>query len=78
MIRYTAPRSAYIKISVYDLLGKEIAVPVNGQMPAGYHEINLSVLNLSSGIYFYRMQVVDNTVSNTLKLGRVYKMVVVK
>lgn len=78
VIRYTAPRSAYIKISVYDLLGKEVAVPVNGQTPAGYHEVNVSALNLSSGIYFYRMQVVDNTVSNALKLGRVYKMVVVK
>jgi hypothetical protein len=78
VIRYTSPRSAYIKISVYDLLGKEIVVPVNGQTPAGYHEVNVSALNLSSGIYFYRMQVVDNTVSNALKLGRVYKMVVVK
>lgn len=78
VIRFTAPRNAYIKISVYDMLGKEVAIPVNGQTPAGYHEVNVSALNLSSGIYFYRMQVVDNTVSNALKLGRVHRMVVVK
>ncbi len=78
IISYSLPRSAYVKITVYDLLGKEIAVPVNGQISAGYYETSISGKNLSSGIYFYRMEVTDNTVSNALKLGRVYKMVLIK
>jgi hypothetical protein len=78
VIKYTSPRSAYIKITIYDLLGREVAIPVNGQIPAGYHDVNVSALNLSSGIYFYRMQVIDNSVNNSLKTGRVHKMVVVK
>lgn len=78
VIRYNAPRSAYIKISIYNMLGQKIAVPVNGQVSAGFYEINVTALNLSSGIYFYRMEVTDNTVSNVLKRGRVYKMAVIK
>ncbi|MFA5010464.1 MAG: T9SS type A sorting domain-containing protein [Ignavibacteria bacterium] len=78
IIRYSIPRSSYVKITIYDMLGKEIAVPVNGQISAGYYETSISAKNLSSGIYFYRMEVTDNTVSNSLKLGRVYKMAVIK
>ena len=78
IIRYNVPRSSYVKITVYNMLGKEIAVPVNGQISPGYYETSISALNLASGIYFYRMQVIDNTVSNALKLGRVYKMAVIK
>lgn len=78
IIRYSLPRRAHVKITVYNLLGREVAVPVNGQIPPGYYETSISALNLASGVYFYRMEVVDNTVSNALKLGRVYKMVVIK
>ncbi len=78
VIKYNAPRNAFIKITIYDILGKEIAVPVNNQVNAGFYEINLSALNLSSGIYFYRMDVTDFTVSNLLKQGRTYKMAVIK
>ena len=78
VIRYSLPRSAYVKITVYDMLGKDIAVLVNGQISPGYYETNISAKNLSSGIYFYRMEVIDNTINNAHKLGRVYKMAVIK
>ncbi|MFA7361185.1 MAG: T9SS type A sorting domain-containing protein [Candidatus Kapaibacterium sp.] len=78
IIRYSLPRSANVKITVYNMLGRVISVPVNGQISPGYYETSISALNLASGVYFYRMEVVDNTVSNALKLGRVYKMVVIK
>lgn len=78
VIRYNVPRSAYIKITIYDLLGKEISVPVNNQVNAGFYEINISALNLSSGIYFYRMEVTDNAFNNTIKRGRTYKMAIIK
>lgn len=78
IIRYSLPRSANVKITIYNMMGNVIAVPVNGQIQPGYYETSISALNLASGVYFYRMEVVDNTVSNALKLGRVYKMVVIK
>lgn len=78
VIRYSLPRSAYVKITVYDMLGRVVAVPVNGQKQGGYYEANISAKELSSGIYFYRMEITDNTVNNVLKKGRVYKMALIK
>jgi hypothetical protein len=78
IIQYTVPRSSYIKIAIYDLLGREIARPVNGQVPPGYHQVNFSSANLASGVYFYRMIVVDNSVSSAVKPGKIQKMVVIK
>lgn len=77
-IQFTVPRSSYIKIVIYDLLGREVARPVDGQMPAGYHSINFSSGNLASGVYFYRMIAVDNTYNNSVKPGRFQKMVLIK
>jgi len=40
---------------VYDLLGREIATLVNEEKPAGNFEINFDAYNLSSGVYFYKI-----------------------
>lgn len=45
-----------VKLSVYDVLGREIAVLVDGVMPAGSHSVPFSADGLSSGIYFVRLQ----------------------
>lgn len=78
IIQYTVPGTSYIKIVIYDLLGREISRPVDGQVPAGFHEVNFNAANLSSGVYFYRMIVVDNSVSSAVKPGKFQKMVVIK
>jgi hypothetical protein len=56
----------------------EVARPVNGQMPAGYHEMNFSSADLASGVYFYRMIIVDNSVSSAVKPGKFQKMIIIK
>jgi len=54
-ISYQLPLSGYVKISVYNMMGKEVAVLVNGFQKAGYFDINFNASNLSSGVYFYRI-----------------------
>ncbi len=44
-----------IRLVVYDLLGKEVAVLANGRYPAGEHTFTLDGTNLASGIYLYRL-----------------------
>ena len=46
-------------MKVYDLLGKEVTTLVNEEKPAGNYEVEFKIddLHLSSGIYFYRLQV---------------------
>ena len=55
-INYSIPEIVFVSISVYDVLGNEIATLVNEEKPAGSYEINFNATNLSSGIYFQRLQ----------------------
>ena len=46
-----------VKLTIYDVLGKEIAILVNKEQKAGYYETQFDASNLTSGVYFYRLQV---------------------
>ena len=61
-IKYALPTSGEVLLTVYDLLGKEVARIVNGQQPAGYHEVTWDASSVASGIYFYRLQARQTTV----------------
>jgi endo-1,4-beta-xylanase len=54
-IRYDVPKYAQVKIAVYDVLGREIAVLVDENQPAGRYSIAFHATDLPSGAYFYRM-----------------------
>ncbi len=55
-IRFGIPKSSEVKVSVYNLIGEEVAVLFNGNIESGTHEINFNASGLSSGIYFCRIQ----------------------
>ena len=67
-IKFALPKSAVTKISIYDLLGREIQIVINKELEAGYHEITVNANNLPSGIYLYRMQSGDFTQTNKMLL----------
>ncbi|MBK7631989.1 MAG: SBBP repeat-containing protein [Ignavibacteriales bacterium] len=56
VIKYQLPISSQVIIKVYDVLGKEVATLVNEEKPAGRYQVNWNASNLSSGIYFYKIQ----------------------
>jgi hypothetical protein len=43
-------------VKVFNILGDELATLVNREESAGSHEIQFDSANLTSGIYFYRIQ----------------------
>jgi hypothetical protein len=43
-------------LSVYDLLGREVAILVNEQLNPGTYEVEWNAQNYTSGVYFYRLQ----------------------
>ncbi|MGH2575410.1 MAG: T9SS type A sorting domain-containing protein, partial [Ignavibacteria bacterium] len=55
-IRFGLPKSAYVKITVYNVLGKEISILVNQKLEAGSYETDWDGSNHSSGIYFYKIE----------------------
>ena len=54
-IRFAVPNSGPVSLRVYDLLGREIAVLVDGPLTPGYYAARFDAHSLSSGIYFYRL-----------------------
>ena len=59
-IKYSVPSSEHVSLKVFDILGREIAVLVNEQKSAGIYTINFDASDLSSGVYFYRLNSGNN------------------
>jgi type IX secretion system substrate protein/CARDB protein len=58
-ISYGLPKSGNVKLVVYDLLGREVGTLVNEYKKAGTYEIEFSAAQLSSGVYFYKIEAGD-------------------
>ena len=55
-IEYKVPEASNVKIVVYDALGKQVEVLVDGYQNAGTYTLNFNGSNLASGIYLCRME----------------------
>lgn len=55
-ISWVQPVSAHVRLSVFNLLGQQMAIPVDGAYPAGAHEIRLDASGWSSGVYIYAIE----------------------
>ena len=67
-ISYALPQGAEVRLAVYDLLGHEVAVLVDGSRPAGQHTVRFDGGDLPSGSYVYRLQVGEEVVARTMTL----------
>ena len=55
-IKYTVPRPGRVRLSVFNLLGQEVAVVLDAEQAEGVHTVEFDKADLPSGIYFYRLQ----------------------
>ncbi|MBU1679432.1 MAG: T9SS type A sorting domain-containing protein, partial [Bacteroidetes bacterium] len=73
-INYYLLNSESIKISIYDVLGREVAELYKGWQQSGYHEIQFNTKNISSslasGIYFYTITTSNQSISKKMILLR--------
>jgi hypothetical protein len=56
VIGFQLPVFGEVRLTVYDLLGRQVTVLVDGMMPAGAHSVNFDATNLASGVYVYRLE----------------------
>jgi hypothetical protein len=54
-IRYSVPTFSNVKLSIYNILGQEVAILVNEQMQPGNYSIQWNASRMSSGLYFTRL-----------------------
>ncbi len=74
-IDFQVPFDANISVKVYDMLGREAAVLMNGFKPADFYTVDFDGSNHASGIYFYR---VTATGGNGESFSKTMKMILVK
>ena len=67
-IKFDIPKSTNVKLIIYDLVGREVAIPVNQSLNLGSYKVQFNGSNLSSGIYFYRLETEDYTKTNKMIL----------
>lgn len=60
-IRFEVPITEIVKLSIYDIRGKEVTVLFEGFKNAGLHEVEFNAENYPSGIYFCKIQSSDYT-----------------
>lgn len=75
-LRYALPATGRVTLEVYNLLGQHQVTLVDGIRPAGYHEVRFDAGNLASGVYFYRVTVMDN--AGHTQFSDVQKMMLMK
>ena len=66
IIRYGIPKDCFVKITVYNSIGKEVEVLISRYQGAGYYEVTFNATKYSSGIYFYK--IMAENFSQTKKL----------
>ena len=59
VVRYQLAVASNVRLVLYDLLGREVAVLVDGKKEAGTYEVKFEGTRLSSGVYFCRLQAGD-------------------
>jgi hypothetical protein len=55
-ISFDLPESAEVRLTVFDVLGRQVANLVNQPMKAGSHTVNFDAQRLASGVYIYRLE----------------------
>jgi YVTN family beta-propeller protein len=69
-IRFSIPKNDFVSLKVFNVNGREVENLINENKIAGSYEINFNASNLSSGVYFYRL--------NTSSFSSIMKMTLVK
>ncbi|MGE5798544.1 MAG: T9SS type A sorting domain-containing protein, partial [Ignavibacteria bacterium] len=54
-IQYALPEETHVKIIIFNILGEQSAVLVDGKKNAGFHSVDFNSSNLPGGIYFYQI-----------------------
>lgn len=69
-IKYDLPRTSHVSLSVYDMLGREVATLLNEEKSAGTHTVQWDASGIASGVYFYRIKAGDFVQTKRMLLMR--------
>lgn len=56
---FNLPSRTFVTLKIFDVIGREVAMVVSDELPAGNHAWQWNAQGLTSGVYFYRIQAGD-------------------
>jgi hypothetical protein len=68
IISYGIPSNSHVSLTVYDILGRQVAVLVNEVQVPGTYKVNFNASNYASGVYFYRIVAGSHTAVQKMML----------
>ncbi len=67
-IKYSVPETGNVKLSVYNTVGEEVAVLVDGFSESGFFEVSFNASSLPSGVYLYKLQSANSVQTKKMML----------
>lgn len=67
-ISYSLAKAGHVELTVFDLLGEQVASLTNEIQEAGVHNVTFDASNLTSGVYFYTLRTEGQTFTNKMML----------
>ena len=77
-IGYVLQGKSNAKLTLLNTIGEEIAILVNEEQDKGYHKVEFDGSGLTSGVYFYKLQVIDPESSSGQGFVETKKMILMK
>jgi predicted esterase len=78
VIRFGLPDVSTVTLTIYDVVGREVATLVNDQLTPGYHEYTWNADRMAGGAYFYRISATSSSGNRQENFTRVKKLTVQK
>jgi hypothetical protein len=75
-ISFSLPKSSFVKLIVFDILGREVADLSSGMRQQGSHSISFNASDLPSGVYIYRLEATPN--DGTAGYSEIRRMILIK
>ena len=69
-IRYSLPHGTHVRLGVFDVLGRRIALLVDGGQQAGTYEVTIDASNWNSGLYFYSLESSNQILTRKMALAK--------
>jgi hypothetical protein len=67
-IKFSVPESGDIKLAIYNVVGEEVAVLVDGFTEAGFYNVTFNASSLPSGVYLYKLQSANSVETRKMML----------
>ena len=67
-LAFELPEAQTVTLTVYDMLGRRVAVLASGEHDAGYHAVRFDGRDLSAGVYVYRLVLPGHIFSRRMTL----------